>query len=156
PSADGSQGFSAVAGSVRITGGTNRRLRMFAVAQVAACFVLLVGAATLVRTLISLQSAKTGMDTRRVLALNLPVMTYGKTPEEVVRFYQESIRQISSLPGVDAVAMGTNVPWRDAGNLGPGFQFSADGHVRGADEQDPRAQFRTISPGFFDALGVPI
>src|SRR5260370_38505301 len=46
-------------------------------------------------------------------------------------------------------------PWRDAGGgFGIGLQFSGDGHVRGKD--DPRALWRTISPGFFIALGVPI
>ena len=52
--------------------------------------------------------------------------------------------------------MGTAVPWRDAGSLGPGFDFSAEGHVRAPGEEDPRAQLRTISPGFFAALGVSI
>ena len=46
------------------------------------------------------------------------------------------------------------VPWRDAGAFGPGFDFSADGHVRAPGEEDPRAQLRMISPGFFAALGV--
>ncbi len=45
-------------------------------------------------------------------------------------------------------------PWRDADNYGPGLQFSGDGHAHGKD--DPRAQWRTISPGYFAALGVPI
>ncbi len=49
-----------------------------------------------------------------------------------------------------------SVPWRDAGNFGPGFEFSADGHVKAAGEEDPRGRFRTVSPGFFAALGVPI
>ena len=66
------------------------------------------------------------------------------------------MRRINALPGVDRVALGIVVPWRDAGSFGPGFQFSADGHVRESGEEDPRAQFRTISPGFFAALGVPI
>jgi putative ABC transport system permease protein len=47
-------------------------------------------------------------------------------------------------------------PWRDAGQLGPGLEFSADGHVRAPGEEDPRGRFRVISPGFFAALGVPI
>ena len=46
-------------------------------------------------------------------------------------------------------------PWRDAGS-GPTLQFCADGHVNSAGEEDPRAQYRVISPGFFAALGVPI
>src|SRR5260370_40640293 len=83
-------------------------------------------------------------------------MSYGKTPQQVVDFYKESIRRIEALPGVNKTAFGLVVPWRDAGSFGPGFQFSGDGYVRGPGEEDPRAQFRTVSPGFFAALGVPI
>lgn len=156
PSSNSSQGLNLTAGSTRTTGNTNHRLRVFAVTQIAASFVLLTGASMLVKTLLALQSAQTGMDTRHVLAINVPVVTYGKPPEQVINFYKESIRQIKALPGVDAVSMGTIVPWRDAGSFGPGFQFSAEGHVRAPGEEDPRAQFRSVSPNFFASLGVPI
>ncbi len=156
PSADTSHGFNLSSGSVRISGSTGRRLRIFAVTQIAASFVLLAGASMLLKTLLSLQAAQTGFDTRHVLALNVPVISYGRTPEQVLAFYKESIRKISELPGVDRVAVGTAVPWRDAGIFGPGFEFSADGHVRAPGEEDPRARFRTVSPGFFASLGVPI
>src|SRR4029077_8171698 len=43
-----------------------------------------------------------------------------------------------------------------AGNFGAGFEFSADGHVRAPGEEDPRALMRSVSPGFFAALGVPM
>jgi putative ABC transport system permease protein len=156
PSADTSNGLSLTSGGVRITGSTGRRLRMFAVTQIAASFMLLAGAGMLLKTLLSLQSARTGFDTHNVLALNVPLVTEGRTPDQIHGFYKEMIRQISVLPGVDRVAVGTAVPWRDKGSWGPGFQFWADGHVRGAGEEDPRAMFRTVSPGFFAALGVPI
>ena len=156
PSSDASKGTGLTSSSVRITGGTNRRLRLFAITQIAASFLLLAGASVLLKTLLSLQSAQTGLDADHVLALNVPVMTYGKTPDQVTGFYREAIRRISELPGVDRVAMGTNVPWRDAGIFGPGFQFTAEGYVRGPGEEDQRAQLRAISPGFFAALGVPI
>ena len=48
------------------------------------------------------------------------------------------------------------MPWRDAGTFGPGFQFSVEGYAKANGEEDPRARFRTVSPGFFAALGVPI
>jgi hypothetical protein len=83
-------------------------------------------------------------------------MSYGRTPDQITAFYQEALRRIAALPGVDQAAIGTTVPWRDAGNFGPGFGFSADGHVRAPGEEDPRARFRTVSPGFFAALGAPI
>jgi putative ABC transport system permease protein len=156
PSANASQGSNLATGSVRITGGTSRRLRIFAVTQIAASFILLAGASMLLKTLLAIQAAQTGLDTRHVLAINVPAISYGKTPQQVVDFYKESIRRIEALPGVTKSAFGIVVPWRDAGSFGPGFQFSADGHVRAPGEEDPRAQFRTISPGFFAALGVPL
>ena len=56
---------------MRITGSTNRRLRVFAVTQIAASFVLLAGASMLVKTLLALQSAQTGFDIDHVLAINV-------------------------------------------------------------------------------------
>jgi putative ABC transport system permease protein len=156
PSAGASQGIGLTSGGVRITGSTSRRLRIFAITQIAASFMLLAGASMLVKTLIQLQSVQTGFDTRRVLAINVPVMSYGKTSQEIINFYKETIRRIQELPGVDAVAQGSMVPWRDAGSFGPGFQLAAEGHVKSEREEDPRAQFRTASPGFFASLGVPI
>ena len=143
-------------GSVRITSGTNRRLRLFAVMQIAGSFVLLAGAGMLLTTLIALQSAHTGFNMRQVLALNVPVMSYGRTPDQIIGFYKEAMRRIAEVPGVERVAVGTAVPWRDAGIFGPGFQFSAEGYAKANGEEDPRARFRTVSPGFFAALGVPI
>jgi predicted permease len=156
PAYGGSKSPNLSGGSLRITGSTNRRLRLFAMTQIAASFLLLAGASTLLNTLLALQSVETGFDTRRVLALNVPVMSYGKTNEQVAGLYKEAIRRIKKLPGVDNVALGMMTPWRDAGAFGPGFSFSADGHVRMSGEEDPRGRFRTISPGFFASLGVPI
>jgi putative ABC transport system permease protein len=156
PSAGASNGLSLASGGVRITGSTSRRLRVFAVTQIAASFILLAGAGMLLKTLLTLQEARTGFDTRHVLAINVPVIEYGRTPDQVIGFYKESIRQIKTLPGVDNVALGTVVPWRDAGSFGSGFQFIADNQVRGSGEDDPRAYLRTVSPGFFASLGVPI
>ena len=157
PSADTSHGLGLSSGSVRITGSTNRRLRMFAVTQIAASFVLLAGASMLLKTLLALQAAQTGFDTQHVLAI--------ERAGDVVREDARTGRRF--LQGSDAAhygAAGRGRRGRSAqsfrgamrGNFGPGIQFSADGHVRAPGEEDPRAQFRTVSPGFFAALGVPI
>jgi predicted permease len=156
PSADASSGLSLSSGSVRITGSTSRRQRIFAVTQIAASFVLLAGASALIATLIALQRAQTGLDTQHTLAIDVPAMSYGKTSQQVVDFYKEAIRRIEALPGVSGTAFGDVVPWRDANPVPSGLQFSADGHVHAAGVEDPRAQSRSISPGYFAALGVPI
>ena len=155
PSSEGSSGMSLASGSVRMTSSTSRRQRVFAVTQIAASFVLLAGATMLVTTLIALQNAQTGLDTHHVLAIDVPAMTYGKTPDQVINYYKESMRRIEALPGVTKTAFAMIAPWRDADSFGPGMQFSADGHVH-SNTDDPRAQWRVISPDFFAALGVPI
>ena len=155
-SSDATHGFGLTSGSLRISGGTNHRLRLFAVTQIAASFMLLAGAGMLIRTLIMLQAIDPGFRTRSVLAVNVPVMSYGRTQEQTRAFYREIQRRVSPLPGVDRVAIGSTVPWRDAGNFGPGFQFSVEGRGRETADDDPRAKFRSVSPGFFAALGVPV
>src|SRR6516225_6399558 len=155
PSADAAQGLNLSSGSVRIIGSTSRRQRIFAVTQIAASFVLLAGASTVITTLIELQKARTGLDTDHVLAIDVPAMSYGKTPQQVLNFYKQSMHRIEALPGVSKVAFGNTAPWRDRG-LDPEFQFSADGHVHTPGVEDPRAAWRVISPGFFATLGVPI
>jgi len=151
PSTDSAKGLGLSNGSVRIATGTNRRLQVFAVTQIAASFLLLAGAGMLVTTLFALQRQQSGFR-GNVLAVNVPVVSYTRKPEVVTAFYREAIRQISQLPGVEQVALGTVVPWRD-----PGFfaaQFMVEGYRKANGEEDPRAQFRTVSPGFFSALGV--
>ena len=156
PNADGTHGFALTSGGLRITGATNRRLRLFAVTQIAASFVLLAGAGMLLNTLLALQAAKPGFDTTNILAVNLPVSSYGRTPEQVRSFYREVQRKLAAVPGVNRVAFGSTVPWRDAGNFGDGFQFTVEGRPRENGQDDPRARFRSVSPGFFAALGMPI
>ncbi len=153
PSSGTPSGLSPSSGSVRVTGSTSRRQRIFAVTQIAASFVLLAGASALIATLIALQKTQTGLDTQHVLAIDVPAMSFGKTSQQVVDFYKESMRRIDALPGVSETAFGNVVPWRDTGY---GFQFSGDGHAHAANVEDPRAQWRSISPGFFAALGVPM
>ena len=154
PSAEASNGLGLSSGSVRITSGTNRRLRLFAVTQIAASFVLVAGAGMLVTTLIALQSQSPGINTRNVLVLNVPV-NYERPPAQILPFYREVIRRVGELPGVEQVAVGTVVPWRDKGGFFDA-QFTVEGYQKADGEDDPRAKFRTVSPGFFRSLNVPI
>jgi len=151
---DASGSLHLSTGSVRITA-SKRRQRIFVITQIGASFILLAGASVVVTTLLALQRTETGMDSRHVLAINVPAVFSGKTKQQVVDFYKEVIRRIDALPGVNNTAWGMVTPWRDAGS-GPTLQFCADGHDHSAGQEDSRAQYRVISPGFFAALGVPI
>src|SRR4029078_3396101 len=95
-----------------ITGTRSRLMRVFATAQIAFSFVLLAGAGMLLATLVTLQTAHTGYDMRHVLVFDMPTSATGVAVGEArVGFYQEAMRRIRQLPGVDGTAVGMTVPW---------------------------------------------
>jgi putative ABC transport system permease protein len=156
PSPDSSRGFSLAGSGTRVSGGSSRRLGIFAVTQITASFLLLAGAGVLVKTLLVLEKTQPPFETAHVLAVNLPVMSDGKTPEQVREFYRDVQRRIATLPGVDQVSSGFGVPWRDSRELSISFSFSGEGARRENGQDDPRAKFRSVSPGFFATMGVPL
>jgi putative ABC transport system permease protein len=155
PAPDTSAGFGLSSSGARVSGGSSRRLGIFAVTQITASFLLLAGAGALVKTLLVLEKTQPPFETAHVLAVNLPVMAEGKTPDQVRDFYREVSRRVSALPGVQHVSSGFGVPWRDSRALSISFTFSVEG-ARRENSEDLRARFRSISPGFFETLGVPI
>ncbi|HEY1902036.1 MAG TPA: ADOP family duplicated permease [Terracidiphilus sp.] len=156
PSMEGLRNSGLAGGGTRVTGGSSRRLRVFAVLQITASFLLLAGSAVLLRTLYELEKTRPPFDTANVLAVNLPVMSYGKTPEQVQEFYREVKQRVGALPGVEHVSTGFSVPWRDGQALNIAFAFTVQGAKRENGMGDWRAHFRSISPGFFGTLGVPL
>jgi predicted permease len=156
PSSQAPSGLGLASGALRITPATNRRLQAFAIAQIAFSFVLLAGAGMLLASLTARQTAPTGFNLQ-VLAVHVPTSgVRGPEAAKVIAFFREVTRRVEQLPGVERVAVGSVVPWRDAGRFGPGFQFTAEGYARASGEEDPFAKFRNVSPGFFAALGVPL
>ena len=159
PSSTAASGVGLAAGNLRITPGTNRRLRVFATAQIAFSFVLLAGAAMLVAALIALQSAHSGFLTRQVLAFDVPPVSLGApTPgstQPPPDLHREAIQRIAQLPGVDGVVGSLTVPWRDAGKMPP-IQFTVEGYTPANGEENPYARQRSVGPGFFSTLGVPV
>ena len=156
PSPHAPAGLGLASGSVRITPGTNRRLRIFATTQIAFSFVLLAGAGMLLATLVALQTTNTGYNMRQVLAFDIPASATGIGGATVIDFYQEATRRIAALPGVEGVAVGSFVPWRDAGSFGSGVPFTVEGYKPADGEENPRARFRIVAPRFFAVLGVPM
>jgi putative ABC transport system permease protein len=152
PAGQVSQAFAGV----RTTGGSGRRLRVFAVTQITASFLLLAGAGALMKTLFELEKMQPPFDSGQVLALNMPLMNYGRTPEQVQQFYRDVEQRVGALPGVEHVAGGFSVPWRDTENGDIQLQFAVDGAKRQNGAEDMRARFRAISPGYFGTLGMPL
>lgn len=156
PASGGAQGFGLSTASTRVTGSANRKLRVFAIVQIAASFVLVASAGATVKTLLSLENAQTNFNTRNVLAMNVPVLHLGRTPAQIVEFYREATRRIRELPAVQNVAIGTMVPWRDTAGGDFSLELAVDGRIPAAGEEHPRAAIRVVSPGFFATLGLPV
>lgn len=156
PSPDSSVGFGLSSSGLRVSSASSRRLSIFAVTQIAASFLLLAGAGTLIKTLLVLEKTQPPFETAHVLAVNLPVLTEGRTPQQIREFYRNIQQQVGALPGVEQVSSGFSVPWRDGRALNISFTFAAEGARRENGQEDLRARFRSVSPGFFKTLGIPL
>jgi predicted permease len=156
PSDDSSRGPALTSSANRIIGGSRRRIRIFTVIQVAASFLLLASAGVLLTTLRSMQTAQPGFETGHVLVANLPLISDGRTPQQVMQFYQQAQRQVSTLPGVENASMAMWAPWLDRRYLNFALQFSFEGRKSNSNADDLRARFRFISPGYFATLGIPL
>ena len=156
PSSNAPAGFGLAGTSLRITPGTNRRLRVFATTQIAFSFVLLAGAGMLVTALIALQSANSGFITQQVLAIDI----FGPSNPAIVQkpsmdLYREVTQKIAELPGVDGVTGSYFVPWRDAGKY-PHLRFTVEGYTPANGEENPYAKQRIVGPGYFATMGIPV
>jgi predicted permease len=155
PSSDRPGGFGLAGGSVRMTPGTSRHLRIFATIQIACSFLLLAGAGMLIATLTAMHTANTGYDMRQVLAIDVPPSATGFGDAARHNFFREATRRIGELPGIQGVAAGVVVPWRDRG-FSVNVQFAVEGYQPADGEENPTARLRAVSSGFFRVLGVPI
>ena len=154
PSFDRASAPSPAAG-MRITPGTNRRFKVFAAIQIACSFLLLVGAGMLVATLNAMSTANTGYDMRQVLAVDVPPPASGAAGEATEHFFREATRRVGALPGVEGVASGMVVPWRDRWSSVMKAQFEFEGYQPANGEDNPACKMRPVSPRFFALLGVP-
>jgi putative ABC transport system permease protein len=137
---------------IHITPGTNRRLRTFAVAQIALSFVLLAGAGTLLSAVFALQTTDTGLDMHRVLAIDVPMPLEPR--QQSIDFLRDATRDIEKLPGVRQVSFSNFVPWRDAGPFAGQTPFAVEGDTERDAPAKHYGRLRLIGPGYFPTLGI--
>jgi predicted permease len=160
PSTERGSPLGLTSAGVRLTPSTHRRLRAFATLQIAFSFVLLAGAAMLMKTLVGLETARTGMDLQHILVFDIPPAAtgVGAGDRRVMSFYDDTTERVRQLPGVDAVALGTFVPWRDVGGTfaGAGLAYRGENQALAPGGDSPRARMRIVAANFFATLGLPI
>ena len=154
PSSDRSGGLGLAGGGVRITPGTNRRLRIFATTQIACSFVLLAGAGMLVATLTALQTANTGYDMRQVLAIDVPPSATGVGDAARHDFFRKRLGGSASCRACKVSRPEWSCPGATAASARMSSLQSRGTSPRTA-KKTRRARLRAVSPGFFASARCP-
>ena len=142
-----------IAASARVAGqrGDRRVRQMLIATQVALSVVLLLAGGLFVRTLMALESVDTGFSSEDVLTMQVtPSRSLAPSAGATMAFYQSALDEIGAIPGVEAVSASTGVPFVVAG-----WTFSISAKAASG-ERRQLVRVNVASPGYFDALRVPI
>ncbi len=137
-------------------GRRQRRLRTaLVVSQVALALMLAVGAGLLANSLLRLLRVDPGYEPEHVatLQIDLPPARYGEASLHA-GFYDRLLLGVDRLPGVQAAGVANLLPLSPASMIG-GFLIEGDPDPAGEGDV-PMASLRLISPGYFNALGIPV
>jgi predicted permease len=157
-SATGTSLLAALQESSRTIGASASRAglrRMLLTAEISLTVVLLVGAGLLFKSFLQLRTSNLGCLTDHVITRKyfLPEKQYDK-PEKVVAFHESLLERVRRLPGVLAAGLVSTPP--GGGHEGDQV-FTIPEHPSSSGpllEKD--ALYRTVDPGYFSALQIPL
>ena len=125
--------------------------------QIAVSVVLLTGAGLLLRSLWKLQSVPLGMDAQSVVTAQIALADYRyPKPEQQVAFFNELETRLRGVPGISALAISDTLPPSGGMQATIYSQIEIPGRPRPAEGTGGMVGWRSVSPGYFSALGVPI
>jgi len=143
----------ANAGKASATRRRQRLQRGLVVAQVAVSVILLTGAGLLTRTMLRLSEVDTGLKSEQALTMEVTLDPNGRTPGDQAVLYDQMQRELAAIPGIVDVGLGSTMPLRNSGFQ---LEVKAEGRSLAAGEPMPRADYRTASPDYFRAAGIPL
>jgi putative ABC transport system permease protein len=134
--------------------GGRRRLRAGLVAgEIAVALVLVIGATLLVRSYAALRSVDPGYRVEGVLTTDVTLTPASYPDAEVPLFFRQLLDQIGQLPAVAAAGAVSNLPLAtDLGDL----NFDIDGRPTADGAVSPKADWQTVTPGYFSAMRIPL
>ncbi len=123
------------------------------VAEVALSIVLLIGASLLLRSFARITSVDPGFNPENVLAFRvaLPAVAYPQ-PHQQIAFYDRLLEKLGATSGVESAGMVQTLPIRGDYVLAVSIQ----GRPPAKSGEEPSANHRVVSPGYFKALGIPL
>ena len=130
----------------------HRTRNVLVVVEVGLAAMLLVLASLLIQTFVRLLNVDTGFQAEGVLTMEvaLPRTVYqGQRPAE---FFEGLVTRLSAVPGVVTVAAASSVPLAGTENL---RQVTIDGRPKPEPGKEVIADFRVVTAGYFQAMGIP-
>lgn len=123
------------------------------VVEVAAAVVLLIGAGLMIRSIARIREVQPGLKPQNLLTakISLPRERY-KDPESAIRFYQQVIERIDSLPGVESTGLISHLPVEETGYNG---NLTVEGKTYPPNES-PLVEYRVVNDDYFETANIPL
>jgi predicted permease len=142
-----------VVGAVAGTSGSVRLRKALVTSQVALSFLLLAGAGLFVKSLANLKNTHTGFrDIDNLVTFQVDPALNGYDLPRLRIFYKQLLERVRTVPGVKSAGY-ASVP------LLHGWEWdstmSVEGH-QAKDGEDMQAFMNSISPGYWQAMGIPL
>ncbi|HEX6107188.1 MAG TPA: ABC transporter permease [Gemmatimonadales bacterium] len=141
-------------------GASRTRMRtVLVVSEVAVALMLLTGAGLLLRSFQRLMAVEHGFEPEGLLTLQvwLPVPNDNAkgryfSHEQRVGFYERALAAVETVPGVRGAALVSRLPLRGQADV----RFRIEGRPTTDDVPPPAAEFRMVTPNYFETMGIPI
>lgn len=133
--------------------GVQRARASLVVSEVALAMVALVGMGLFTQSFLNARSMDPGLEARHLLFAQYHVDTFCSTREQRAQFCFRLHDRLAALPGIAAVGYGLYIPL-ELGNANSTV-LQIEGYAARR-EEDTRAGNAIVSPGYFDALGIPL
>ena len=121
--------------------------------QVSLSFVLLVGAALLMQSLLKIRTASPGFNTRGVQDTAIDLVSAGYTPARAQTFQDALLERVRSLPGVESAAFARMTPLSYVSSASA--PIVVDGYTPPL-EESPTVEYNEVGDDYFVTMGIPL
>ncbi len=132
----------------------NRLRNLLVIGEIAVSCLLLIGAGLLINSFIRLRHLDPGFNSDHLLTAKVALSeTKYPTKEKRAAFFQEVVRRVQPLPGVQSVGVGNNLPFTYDGDSMP---IGVEGLPDPPPDQRPDVVLRVVGPGYFRTMQIPL
>lgn len=134
--------------------GARRQIAFLAGVEVMLAFISLFGAGLFLTSHMALQRVRLGFDPKHVFTMQIPLSAakYSRNSEQVRTFYRQVLQQAALSADIRKAALSSGLPLNGA----DGVTFLRADRPRVEHGSEPHSLMRTITPGYFELLGIPI